>query len=588
MANTKSKNEKWWAVAIGIRRAGHLPELPGAVNGAKNFIEWAEKRYNTKIFTDEIKPVVFQEIRDFFDKLLQKDVERLLIYFGGHGMQRADTPVWLLSNWETDEREAINVNQTMTMARRTGIPRVAIFSDACRNVTGVATELSPASLIKRLDQPGGLGARKTLCDRFFAARFDEISQEVGAKETAAAYGVFTRCLMDALNGKALEAIELNPAPGLDKAVTSGTLSLYLDRAVREESGATPGAQVQRPDTEALWLPPDNIYYTGPFASSHTVATREFKATSKPASKPDQIVLETVAGANSQDDARVQELEQKIEQAKGRSTFETRQGLSFVDDEAESAVVSGVGEVQRGNIFVEAGLSHVRGPNDDAPRGVAVRLKNGNWFAGCLFPNFVGTVLIENGGAASVTYEPALNGDFRGLFDESLRSEIARWTALMHQGRHANKSELMRTAQMLRQYKHLNPSLGILAAYAYDRASADEEIMSIGGYFAFSGQQVPFDVALLLRRTIQKSANGALQIETVLPVEIPGVGGQTKIAQVAGTFPLMTRGWSLLELESEAISARLIDLRKHLVRSLWTTLTPQGGILMAQLLRNGEL
>jgi hypothetical protein len=69
-------------------------------------------------------------------------------------------------------------------------------------------------------------------------------------------------------------------------------------------------------------------------------------------------------------------------------------------------------------------------------------------------------------------------------------------ALMHQGRFGDLNDLKKLGDQLRQYKHVNPSLGILAAYAYERAGDLKAIDSVTTYFAQAGQPVPFDVALL--------------------------------------------------------------------------------------------
>jgi Caspase domain len=265
--------DRRYAVSIGIKKAGPLRELPGAVNGAIEFYDWARgKGYVSFLITDEKEPVTLLALRSIISDIVTKDLpERLLLYFAGHGVQQMIyTPVWLLSGWKEDEREAVNVHLTMFMANRSGISRVGIFADACRNVIGEAAILSPQSIFPRQEQTRNPLMFRTQCDRFFSSRFDEISQEVNAVGTTAAYGVFTHCLMDALKGKKIAAIELNPIPGVTKAVTSEKLADFLHEAVPRESGKTEGAEVQIPDVESLWRRPDMIYNSGPFVEEPNI------------------------------------------------------------------------------------------------------------------------------------------------------------------------------------------------------------------------------------------------------------------------------------------------------------------------------
>jgi hypothetical protein len=130
-------------------------------------------------------------------------------------------------------------------------------------------------------------------------------------------------------------------------------------------------------------------------------------------------------------------------------------------------------------------------------------------------------------------------------------------------------------------------MGILAAYAYERIGALDEISSIAGYFAANGQPVPFDVALLAKEEMRFGGDGKLEIETTRPAEMFG-RGRRQTAPVAGSYPLLTRGWSFLDSEAVGVSPVLFELRKYLVPSLWTTLSTDGGAMLVELLTKGEL
>ncbi len=71
------------------------------------------------------------------------------------------------------------------------------------------------------------------------------------------------------------------------------------------------------------------------------------------------------------------------------------------------------------------------------------------------------------------------------------------------GQTADYAELKQSAEQFREYKHRNPSLGILAAYAYERAGIIDQIDDIADWFAEVGQPIPFDVAMLSTHRIKK-------------------------------------------------------------------------------------
>ena len=602
------------AVAIGVSKAGRLRELPGAINGAKDFESWARAQgYKTTLITDKDGPVMLASIAVAISDILKKDFpDRLLVYFAGHGAQLNTTmPVWLLSKWETENGEAVDVENTCRFAQRSGVPRIAFFSDACRSVSPDTTTLSPLPIFPRL--PENKNPRlNVLLDKFYSCRLGEIAQEVNAAGNLAAYGVFSRCLVDALSGKEKDAIELNPAPGVEKAVTSQQLDLFLKTAVPLESGKIPNAEVQIPEGQASWWP-DRIYNPGPFPAPPPTPPEESAFHIPETDLPASIVLgnlrsigaQTVAGSAArlkaaleklEEDAaraKVAAVEQKVEQqfqaltqefdaVAGHRSAELHTGFTIVGDIPEEAIVSGLGRVAPADIFAENDAYQIRGPGDDLPRSIAIRLSSGNWLATAYLPGFLCAILVKDGAAAGLFYVLPKSDDTGDVLVARQAASASRWTALMHQGRAASRDELQESAEDLRQSRHFNPTLGLLAAYAYERAGDLNAIEGLAGSFAMTGLAVPFDVALLAEAPIEKSATGALRVETTLP------SGEKRQSAVAGSFPLLSRGWSLLDPQSDAFSPKLFNLRPHLVRSLWTTLSPEGGRALAELVLKGEL
>ncbi len=133
-----SSSKRKAALVIGVSDASPLDYLPGALNGARAFHEWATALgYDARLVTDKEEPVTAARLRGELDRLLTKDdrgIHRLLVYFAGHGLIReAEQALWLLSDWSRELR-AVNVEQLRRRLGYYGVEQVAIFADACRSL----------------------------------------------------------------------------------------------------------------------------------------------------------------------------------------------------------------------------------------------------------------------------------------------------------------------------------------------------------------------------------------------------------------------------------------------------------------------
>ena len=589
---------KYVAVAIGVARAGSLPELPGAVNGAKEFHNWADKQgYETYLVTDESEEVTVQKLKAQIKKIIDEgEAERLVIYFAGHGIQPSiNTQYWLLSRWEADSDEAVNCSLSFSNAQRSGISQIAVFADACRASAPDAASVGGSSIF-----PKSVASAVTFSqwDHFLASRLGGSAQEVSAPDSAKAYGIFTRCLMLALSGAAEEAITDRPP----RVVTSETLADYLEKAVPLESGETVGANVQAPEVSAAWRSPRDIYLelTAPVAGeqpriwdrlkkphyqglktvskprpdfsdiedfSKPRASEEFRAQKSQFSKQ---ALEAVAKAERRNERAAKENEALFAASQGQ--LETGHGLTLIGSEAVAVTVQ---RGQQANLFRQNSTANIRG-HGEKPLSILIELHNGNWIAGCILPEFVGTIVVKDSLAASVNYAPARDGRFPYESFGNIAPMLNRWTALMHQGRFGDYKELEQIADQFHKYRHINPSLGIIAAYAYERRGDLSEIDKVASYFAQARQPVPFDVALLSTKPVRRTKRG-------LTVELDA--GRRA---VAGSFPLMTQGWSFLDREDDFVPSVLFEVRAGLLPALWTTFRGKEGRKLSELLYQGEI
>lgn len=559
-------------IAIGVSECGSLHKLDGAINGARQFAQWAEENgYDAHRFIDGGgAKVLVKPIADLIEAIIDDgDVKRLVVYFAGHGsLGHAGADCWLLSDVETDAGEAINLNVSTLNAAKSQLKQIAFIADACRNRIADADGILGTSIFPRRPSVQG---QSPSWDKFYACKLGEASQEVPNEDPVKAYGIFSKCLMKALLGEAEDAIEEIVQPRGAHAVTSDALARYLKNAVISESSSTRGAAVQFPELHPGWMRPDDVYrlfaetgtrgqgpigtvfhYGGDIVFGHGIPT------------------ETPLPAEIQRRERERATERKqlarhFFTEPGHSRFDIRQGLTIRG--ARPLRVAGTGPH---GLIEENGAWHVRGDHD-GPQSVLIELEDRRWIGAAIYPELVGTIEV-GGGVESLVYRPSEHGmfEFEGLDFERLAEASRSWTALMHLGHQAPKQDLIDLSDELRQYKHANPSLAIMAAHAYMRAGELAKITSMAWYCQERDQPVPFDVAYLAGVDLEWrgdafhacffGADGAGDFE----------------APVVGLFPLMTETWSFIDPKDTSLPDAVHQAFAGVLPSLWTLLSPAAG------------
>ena len=146
------------------------------------------------------------------------------------------------------------------------------------------------------------------------------------------------------------------------------------------------------------------------------------------------------------------------------------------------------------------------------------------------------------------------------------------------------------AARLRDAKERDPVRGVIAAYIYDALGDRDSVQRIAWYLAQSGIPVPYDVALLGRLSATKAGPGIVEVAIPkTPRRAPRSAEETSRtwtfgstsparAPVAGVFPWLRQGWSLLDDEDSSglVMGGLAKLKVELLRSPFTTLTGRGG------------
>ena len=564
------------AIVIGVGGTGRaLPILDGAREDAAKFAAWTRSngsdgkpRYDTRLIVDAPgRPVRVDEIRREIAPFLEDSIDRLVLFFSGQGISTNAGDVWLLSDFYTDPEQAINVALSIRNARRHPIGQLAVFSDACRSSVNQAGLINPSSLFSIAQQPG---PRIAQYDEFFSTDIGSIAQEIGASDATKAYGVFSRYLFKALQGDEPEALE---ARGAASVVSSESLAGWLGKIVPLESGKIPGGVVQTPWLTPGWMKPKDIYFEQP-------AVRELQlppGTNKPrllgagsSDLGDPVPFRRarladararVEHAKAQRDAEIEEQTAKFQAARGRRSFETKQGVTIIGMAVCDAVT---GPGRQFEAFEEGGASHVRGYG--GVQSVALRLESGQWVPTVILPGFVATLVVTPDGLQSLNYTPMDDEPMRAL-SRPVEDQVARWNALLAQQRSVTAVAMTEFADSVRMTKHVNPVYGVLAAYAYDRAGRIDDVESVARLFAEENNFVPFDVAFLTDslRQASQAPNGA---------------------PIAGGFPLLSYGWGLLDPDLTAIPRELLDLRSGLLRGPWASFEPKTGQRFANLIREG--
>jgi hypothetical protein len=128
-------------ISIAVSRPeGQLAPLPGAIEASRDFVKWANAAKFDKVLavTDEAGwPVTVAGLRAAFKDAIGNSanvVDHLVVHFAGHGFtDDIDDQLLLLTNWQRETTEAINVRRFVRLLEYYQPTRVSLFFDACRS-----------------------------------------------------------------------------------------------------------------------------------------------------------------------------------------------------------------------------------------------------------------------------------------------------------------------------------------------------------------------------------------------------------------------------------------------------------------------
>lgn len=568
------------AVVIGVNKTGDMPVLHAAASGARDFAAWATAQgIDVTLLTDDKGAVSLGNVKAVIRSYVQqRTYSQLIVFFSGHGVLRApDYELWLLSGAPDDPDDAVNVPGSIWLARNVGIPHVVIISDACRSRPNTS----------RLGQvQGGVifpnespRAPRPAVDVFYAALPGDPALEVSANDATENYrGIFTDCLLKGLNGSVPDLIVNVGHSHLNEekwVVPSWELKPYLEREVPDAAASVHIKLQQEPDIRVESHPPN---YLAEFARpSSTPISR----TALP-SGPEQVTFRHVLRSLKDDryfqghiqdgslPPNTKEIAERskmagainrLMEAKGRESFETRTGFSVIGTTVERAVVTASGC----DVFEENGAYQVRVHNegdDRRSRTALVQIKGGSVIPLAVLSGYIGTVVVENGRVVTVTYLPSRHTpkyfDYQYAADEIEKRRAFVAVAARHGSfRLEAGMEAMEGARYLRRLKAIDPTLGLYSAYAYAQAGDFEGIESVFEYMSYEAEPVLFDVAMLANKLDVQARN------------------RGRPSAVTPFCPMLTQGWAFVDVNEVWLPEAVRRARENLRPGLWTTFGKRG-------------
>jgi hypothetical protein len=568
------------AVVIGVNKTGGLPILAAAVSGAKDFADWTKsQKITTTLLTDEKKPVTINDIKKAVKKYVDsKTYSQLILFFAGHGVLKGPNDEhWLLTNAPNDPNEAVNVSASKYLAFNTGIPHIVFISDACRSIPSnpLITQISGAVVFPNV-QPG---RKQPDIDMFYATKPGDAAYEVkDEKEASKNYkGIFTHCMLEGLTGKAPKIIcQVTESNKSLPVVFPYELKLYLEERVPLAAQEVKITLTQDPRIEVTSRPPN-------YLSKIAVKTYEQNGKKKKGPAPAHItpqteklsksidfiknyhatIKETInTGRNKLIDKNIDAELKKLTQATGKESFETQTGFTIIGTKTFEIVPT---QNRKGKVFetfLEKANVQVRVFPETNVSTLLFITADGTGIPLAVLPGFIGTVLVENNRVININYIPSRNSNRYREFQIKDKQVIQRRAAVALAVRNGafqikgDRYSIMETASYLRHQKSLDPTLGLYAAYAYAQIGNNIEIKSIFDYMRKEREPILFDVKLLAALNNKKDKK--IVEKTHAPF-----------------CPILTQGWSYLQINEKIIDKKIKDLNKHLIPGLWTTFTPEG-------------
>jgi len=571
-------------ISIGIgRNSGTLPLLKGAVQDARDMHAWgAQQGFDCTLLVDDEDKVLTADAYEAFRQYLDAGTySQIVVYFSGHGiLQAPDCELWLMSTAPGNPNEVINLRGSLTNARSSGLEHVVFISDACRSLPTSLSQAAVgpgATLLPYLD----LASPSPALDVYYATLPGNPAHELAATESNMPMrGLFTRCMLDALEGKVGEVLkDLDISGVMNRVVPGHPLRVWLTTTVPEAAEAESIVLRQRPE---IRIESTEDKFLAQFPSDHRPARGTPRSVGGGQRKPSNTreaqgprrlmpsrATRSRAGAMSGAGLPTPELlaASPYEAQLVRSLGEAR-SLN-----ADVAVFGGVSlEFYVGKHRLEASsrgdASVLRLPKSPIPIpgheasvcAVMLKLDNGVVVPLTVLPGYTAVVNLDGARVDSVNYvsRKAIRPDEASPLADAeldlLRSSAAQ---LVRSGQLSlTSAPVIAFSERPQLLQSADPILGVLAAYAYVRAGRRADWAAMVDQLREPGLPILFDMELL----------------TVAP-------NGSSATKVSSGMPMLTEGWLLLDPHLQTMPVQLTEIRQHLLPSIWSSFLARGANLI---------
>nr|WP_210253378.1 MULTISPECIES: caspase family protein [Sinorhizobium/Ensifer group] len=244
---------------------GAYPALPGTLTCAARLKRWAEakdagRNYEVLSLTDEGDlPVSRDRLENEISAFVTtRFIDRLVVWFGGHGLMRGRSQIWLLSGIHERNTDAVDVFaftralQKVNIGkfnRRLSAGQLSIISDCCLTTAKEVDGPYGTPVISRVGEYSSLNF-----DRFASTAPGASSFHISKDGNSTC--LFTDCMLGALSGEVEEAI-VRSDHRHSPAIVNHSLAQYLMKEIPDRAAVY--GEYMEPDIATGLYPPDNVY-----------------------------------------------------------------------------------------------------------------------------------------------------------------------------------------------------------------------------------------------------------------------------------------------------------------------------------------
>lgn len=608
--------EKPLFIAIGVHNANGMQPLEGVLKGIDDLTLWAQScGYDAIAIDDRAEKVNIARIRNCLtpdeggkpSPAILLDRPRIVVYFCGHGIHAPGDQYWILSAGLNQPGERIGAVGFREVLATYGSKQIAFISDACRSPIVVIGQGS--AVVDAYEAKVNFPQK----DIFYSSADGTASFAMPAKNGKPAYCIFSEVLFKALSVP--DKVNLDPLYlKLGKrVVTSQSLGNYLEAHVPEIALLEAG-KIQTPLCDTGFRPENNDYVVFAEDIFKSVSAPHIEISpSLPEINQRNFVNYKIALSQERQPNRIERSRSEwrapfIEEVQNyiQSSLSWTHHRPF----GPCLVVSNPSPVLIGQntYFTSYDIWRRSLPHLESSMGYwfwedegFLNTYNSNVFIVNVEDLYSPVILFRNLWCAmtfkqvSAQNDNAIGGidllawggryDYRPSRADMLSmGELYGTEALkgFSEGT-LNSDDIRIFTQAMRMAKHVDPMLGIIAAYLYNRIGDIDNIRRMCYYYHWHDQDVPFDIAMLAGVPLDYNSKQHLFTINVPEVRETPEAERTENApqftwestplvhlNVAGVTPILRVGWQHIRNSKHRIHRQCLGLIDHLTEAPITT------------------